>query len=145
MSMLTCIYPHKPLRKIKMTVWNHQADRPLYVWPDIWSGDLQVYKNYGHTWHWISLLRPGVIKQHKIKSYIYIIHIGYIMIIIMGYIMDHEWCDTSWWSWLHKEMALIEFLVKETLITAKNIIIMFLHSGSPVHSPMLWRKHCKNT
>ena len=24
-----------------------------------------VYKKYGHTWHWMSFLRPGVIKQHK--------------------------------------------------------------------------------
>ena len=22
-------------------------------------------KMYGHTWHWMSLLRPGVIRQHK--------------------------------------------------------------------------------
>ena len=27
---------------------NHQADSPLYVWPDVWSADLQVYKMYGH-------------------------------------------------------------------------------------------------
>ena len=24
-----------------------------------------AYKKYGHTWHWMSFLRPGVIKQHK--------------------------------------------------------------------------------
>ena len=23
---------------------NHQADSPLYVWPNVWSGDLQVLK-----------------------------------------------------------------------------------------------------
>ena len=23
---------------------NHQADSSLYVWPDVWSADLQVYK-----------------------------------------------------------------------------------------------------
>ena len=34
-SMLTHTYPHKPLRKTKLTICNHQADSPLYVWPDI--------------------------------------------------------------------------------------------------------------
>ena len=33
--MLTHTYPHKPLRKIKVTICNHQADSPLYVWPDV--------------------------------------------------------------------------------------------------------------
>ena len=28
--------------KIKEAICNHQADSPLYVWPDVWSGDLQV-------------------------------------------------------------------------------------------------------
>ena len=63
--MFTHTYPHKPLRKIKVTICNHQADNPLYVWPDVWASDLQALKKYIHTWHWKSLLRPGVIKQHK--------------------------------------------------------------------------------
>ena len=33
MSVLTHTYPYKPLRKIKVTICNHQADSPLYVWP----------------------------------------------------------------------------------------------------------------
>ena len=41
-SMLTQIYPHKPLRKIEVTICNHQADSLLSVWPNVWSGDLQV-------------------------------------------------------------------------------------------------------
>ena len=60
-SMLTHNYPHKPLRKIEVTICKHQADSPFYVWPVVWSVDLQV----GHTWYRMSLLRPGVIKQHK--------------------------------------------------------------------------------
>ena len=44
---------------------NHQADSPLYVWPDVWSNDLQVKQKYGHTWYRMSLLRRGVIKQHS--------------------------------------------------------------------------------
>ena len=63
---LTHAYPHKqkPLRKMKVTICNHQVDNPLCVWPDVWSDDLQVLKKCGHTWHRMSLLRPGVIKQH---------------------------------------------------------------------------------
>ena len=44
-SMLTHTYPHKPLKKIYVTMCNHQADSPLYVWPDICSGDLQVQES----------------------------------------------------------------------------------------------------
>ena len=29
-------------RIIKVTICNHQSDSPLFVWPDVWSGDLQV-------------------------------------------------------------------------------------------------------
>ena len=65
--MLTHTYPHKPLRKIEMTICNHQADSKLYVRPNVWSGHLQVQKKHGHTWHRISLLRPGVIKHHQTK------------------------------------------------------------------------------
>ena len=39
--------------------------QPLCVWPNVWSGDLQVLKKYRHTWHRMSSLGPGVIKQHK--------------------------------------------------------------------------------
>ena len=43
-SMLTHTYPHRPLRKIEVTIrnLNRQADSLLYVWPDVLSGDLQV-------------------------------------------------------------------------------------------------------
>ena len=49
-----------------MTTRNHQADNPLCVWAesDWWFASLE---KYGHTWHRMSLLRPGVIKQHKHK------------------------------------------------------------------------------
>ena len=42
-SMLTHIYPHKPWRNIEVTMQNHQADSPLYVWPDVWSADLHLF------------------------------------------------------------------------------------------------------
>ena len=35
LQMLTHIYSHKPLRKMKMTICNHQADSQLYLWPDV--------------------------------------------------------------------------------------------------------------
>ena len=41
-SMLTHTYSHKPPRKIRVARCSHQADNPLYVWPDVWSGDLQI-------------------------------------------------------------------------------------------------------
>ena len=28
-------FPHKPLRKITVTLYNHQADSSLYVWPHV--------------------------------------------------------------------------------------------------------------
>ena len=43
-SMWTHTYPHKLLRKIKVTICNHQADRSLYVWPNVWSGNCKFRK-----------------------------------------------------------------------------------------------------
>ena len=34
-SMLIHTYPRKPLMKIEVTTCNHEADSPLYVWPDV--------------------------------------------------------------------------------------------------------------
>ena len=67
---------------------NHQADSPLYVWPDVWSADLQVYKKYGNTWHRMSLLRPGVIKQHKTKPSLCVLV---------------AWCPSWWFASTKKE------------------------------------------
>ena len=33
-NMLTHTYL-KPIRKIKVTICNHQSDSPFYVWPDV--------------------------------------------------------------------------------------------------------------
>ena len=43
-SMLTHIYPQKPLRKIKVATCNRQVDSPFYLWPDVCSGTLQAKK-----------------------------------------------------------------------------------------------------
>ena len=45
-----------------------QADSPSYVWlmSDLAFACLKKKKEKkGHTWHRMSLLRPGVINQHK--------------------------------------------------------------------------------
>ena len=34
-SMLAHTYSHKSSRKIKVTICSHQANSPLYVWPDV--------------------------------------------------------------------------------------------------------------
>ena len=61
-------------------ICNHQTDNSLYVWPDVWSGDLQVTKMYGHPWHWMSLLRQSVIKQPKpIPSSVQLTAVSYYM------------------------------------------------------------------
>ena len=63
-SMLTHICPHKPLRNIEVTIC--KITRPTAHFMCGPMSDLLICKfMYGHTWHRISLLRPGVIKQHK--------------------------------------------------------------------------------
>ena len=65
-----CVNPYIPiksLRNIKVTICNHQANRPLLrmVWYLMWW--LASLEKYGHIWHWMSLLGSGVIKHHKHK------------------------------------------------------------------------------
>ena len=40
-SMLTHTYPHKP-QKIKVAICSPHIDVPLYMWPDVCSGDFQA-------------------------------------------------------------------------------------------------------
>ena len=66
-SMLNHTYPHKPVGKIKVSICNHQADTPLYVWL---RSDLVIckFRNvWSYIWHWMSLLRLDDIKQPKPK------------------------------------------------------------------------------
>ena len=65
-SMLTHTYPPKPLRTLKrpsaITSLTDQFTCGL-------MSDLVICKHikeYGHTWHQMSLMRPGVIAQHKL-------------------------------------------------------------------------------
>ena len=52
--------------KIKLTICNHQADCPFQLRPEVWFGYCPNRKVYGYTWHRMSLLRPGAIKQYKV-------------------------------------------------------------------------------
>ena len=67
-SMLTHIYLHKPQRKIELTIC--KITRLTAHFMCGLMSDLLIckfIKTYGHTWHRMSLLRPGVIKPHKTK------------------------------------------------------------------------------
>ena len=57
------VHPHTPLRMMEVAICIH------------FSGDLmsdlvicKQIKQYGHTWHWMCLLRIGIIKQHKTQT-----------------------------------------------------------------------------
>ena len=69
-SMLTHIYPHKAWRKIEVIICKITRLTAHFMcgWCLICWFAL-AYKKYGHTWHRMSLLRPGVIKQHKPNLY----------------------------------------------------------------------------
>ena len=58
--------PHKARRKIEVIICKITRLKPTLcvAWCLICWFAL-AYKRYGHTWHRMSLLRPGVIKQHK--------------------------------------------------------------------------------
>ena len=42
-GMLTHDYQQETPRKIKVTICNHQADSPRYVWPDVWFASLDIF------------------------------------------------------------------------------------------------------
>ena len=66
--MLTHIYPHKPQRKIEVTIC--KITRLTAHFMCGLMSDLLICKfieTYGHTWHRMSLLRPGVIKPYETK------------------------------------------------------------------------------
>ena len=106
-SMLTHTYPHKLLRKTKVTICNHEVDSLFYLWPGVCTCDLQAKKSmavidaecpywdlvllnntklkekYGCTWYWMSLL-------FHVSSIISYVH------------MFPEWHHSSWlprWLW----------------------------------------------
>ena len=65
-SMLTHIYPHKAGGRLKWSYAKSPGWHPtLCVASCLICWFALAYKKYGHTWHRMSLLRPGVIKQHK--------------------------------------------------------------------------------
>ena len=66
-SILTKLYPHKPLREIKWSSVITGGQRTLRMaWCLIWWF-CKHKKEYGHTWYRMSSLRQGVFEQHKFK------------------------------------------------------------------------------
>ena len=75
-------YPHKPPEEDEIAICHHQADSPPYVWPVVCSGDLLAEKRVwssrqGHTWHLMSLLRTGVMKEQQLKLLTYFAGLNY--------------------------------------------------------------------
>ena len=62
--------PTQTMKEIKATICNHQADSPPYVACGLiwWFANLE---RYNHSWHRMSLLRLGVIKQSQPKLNMY--------------------------------------------------------------------------
>ena len=66
--MVTHSYQHKLPRKIKW-MWSSAIIKLTAHFMCGLMSDLVTCKHrkeYGYTWHWMSFLRPGVIKQHKL-------------------------------------------------------------------------------
>ena len=60
-SMFNLYIPTQiPKENLTVAICSHQVDSPLYLWPDVCTGDLQVYR--------MSLLRPGVTKEKRSKK-----------------------------------------------------------------------------
>ena len=68
-NMLTHTCPHKPRGNIE---WPYAITRLTAHSICGRMSDLVMWK-YGHTWHQMSFLRPGVIKQHKASIGLYCI------------------------------------------------------------------------
>ena len=108
--MSTHTYPHKSLSKI----CNHQADSSFYVCD--WMSALVICKHrkeYGHTWHWMSLLKPGVIKQHETQTQttrIFLLE----DVDMYVYCMRIQWvvCQAYAWHWIRvKHLRLLTLKV----------------------------------
>ena len=71
-----------------MTIYNHQAHSPLYVWPDVWSGPVHVWeKQYQKRPYWDP---PGVIKQPK--PYDLLLYYGHLLSVPQGKNVRHLGC-----------------------------------------------------
>ena len=65
--MFTHMYPHKSLYG-EVSICSHQTDSTWTFW--VWLGDLQVVRWLRClSWHWMSLLRLDVVRQHSLSSY----------------------------------------------------------------------------
>ena len=89
-------FPHTNIRG-KVTTCNHQADGTPHLWFVIFSGDLQTKNRLWSYMLQMSLLRLGVIKQHKTLTKPF-------SVILKGMVAAEvelsflEWCSTICWS-----------------------------------------------
>ena len=87
-SMFTHTYPHKPLRKIKVTIRSHQADFILFLALCLIWCFASVEKS-GYTLLRMSfILRPGVLKDH---------HSNLVMLGNFGSMMEDHF-STEWYN-----------------------------------------------
>ena len=73
-GMLIHKYPHKPLRKIKVTICNHQDDSQCYLWPYVHFGDLHEKSMVIHDtecsyWDQVSLNNTNSTISDRWKCY----------------------------------------------------------------------------
>ena len=140
-SMWTYAYPHKPLRKIKMTICNHQSDSPPLC--DLMS-DLVICK-FRNAW---SYMTPNVLTENRChKTTQTLFQIGLVLAYIL-FMTEHEkglgrakklLQDTH--THRHSHM----YTYYEFIMIVQNVILKYFHI-SPAkgnhEQRMLYRSQC---
>ena len=103
-----------------------------------------AYIKYGHTWHWMSLLRPGVIKQHKPnQTYMVIIVLDSNMVIIVQVHDSHmviivlEIHDSNMFIIVQEHDSYMVIIVKEHRQEKKCLYLCGLLLSSSVNKWLL--------
>ena len=132
-----------------MSICNHQADSHFTCGL---MSDLEMCrywkKEYGHAWHTISLLRPGVIKRHKLNWDALIDHFACKMSCEVWDVSrpsgpDDRWCNTCS---VFMPYTLPWGSSVASPSTRRNTCSVFmsytLPQGYSVASPYTWRNTC---
>ena len=53
------------MRKIKVVIFNYQADCSFHLWYDVWFGDFQTQSN---IMSYMTTMKSGAIKQHQTQT-----------------------------------------------------------------------------
>ena len=86
-------------------------------------------KEYGHTWHWMSYLRPGVIKQHKLLTSLW----GFKHIVLFRSICIKQIHILQWLDQLHT----ITLRVKATIHQVTTMLVTYRNVLFPGHNHLL--------